>query len=203
MNSVAPDAIQLGIEKLDVELGVVNNDLGVLYELEQVVDDVTELRFVFEKLPVDAMHCECAFIALALGIDVLVKPPLGNSAADDLDRADLDNAVPIFDFEPGGLGIEYDHRVSGTPRLMQILRGLRLRGSPYIAYGCRSLGRNLRSPSLRFSSAFTRRRSPLSCCWCEPIHLPSTCSISVYIVGTTYSVSSVPNDSPPTMTQPI
>ena len=85
-----------------------NDDLGVLYELDQVVDDVTELRLVFEKLPVDAVHRERAFVAVALGIDVLMKATLGNSAADDFDRTDLDDAMPILDFEPGGLGIEYD-----------------------------------------------------------------------------------------------
>src|SRR5687767_1918147 len=106
--SAASDATQLGIEKLDIELGVVNDDFGVLYELDQIIDDVTEPGFVFEKLPVDAMHCERTFVALALRIDVLMKAPLGNPAANDLDRADLDDAVPIFDFKAGGLGIEDD-----------------------------------------------------------------------------------------------
>ena len=106
--SVASDAAQLSIEELDVELGVVNDDLGVLYELDQVVDDVTELRLVFEKLPVDAVHRERAFVALALGIDVLMKPALGDSAANNLNCTDLDNAVPILDFKSGGLRVEYN-----------------------------------------------------------------------------------------------
>ncbi len=106
--AAAADANQFGVEKLDVELGVVNDDFGVFDELDQIVDDVAELWFVFEELAIDAVHRECAFVALALRIHILMEPALGNSPSDDFDCTDLDDAVAIADFEPRSLGVEYD-----------------------------------------------------------------------------------------------
>src|SRR5678815_2817802 len=163
---VAPHATQLGIEKLDVELGVMNDDLSILYELNQVVGDVTEFRLVFEKLPVDAVHRKGTFIAIALGIDVLMKAALGNSAAHDFDRADLDDPVPILRFEPGCFGIEYDqprsHAEPLTRRRSPLLWGAHADANPSTCRAlapsaCTSSAQQTASASSRTSG---RQRSP-------------------------------------------
>ena len=105
--AAASDAREFGVEKLNVELCVMDDDVGVFYELQQVVDDFAEFRLAFEKLAVNPVHRERTFVTVALRIHVLVKPPLGNPTAHDLKRTDLDNAVAVSDFEPRCLGIKH------------------------------------------------------------------------------------------------
>ncbi len=107
-NRPRPSRAELGVEELDVERRVVDDDLGVLHERQQVVDHLGELRLVLEEVARQSVHRECPFVAVALGIDVLVKAPVGDAAADDLDAADLDDAMAFPGLETRGLGVQHD-----------------------------------------------------------------------------------------------
>ena len=104
----ASEASEFRVEELDVERRVVDDHLGVLHERQQVVDDLGELRLVLEEVAGEAVHRERALVAVALGIDVLVKAAFGDAPADDLDAADLDDAMAFLGLETRGLGVQHD-----------------------------------------------------------------------------------------------
>jgi len=115
-----PDAREFGVEKLDVELCVMDDDVGASDELQQVVGDFAEFRLALEKLAVNPVHCERAFVTVALRIHVLVKPSLGDPTADDFERADLNNAVAVTDLETRSLSVEYDEPGSHSAPLSAV-----------------------------------------------------------------------------------
>ncbi len=45
---------------------------------------------------------------VALGVEVAMPHPAGRDAVDQLDAADLDDAMAVERIEPGRLGIEHD-----------------------------------------------------------------------------------------------
>ena len=108
MGTPAAEATEFRVEELDVERGVVDDHLGILHERQQVVDDLGELRLVLKEVAREAVHGERALVAVALGIDVLVKAVFRDAAADDLDAADLDDAVAFLGLETRGLGVQHD-----------------------------------------------------------------------------------------------
>src|SRR5262245_19373481 len=84
---------ELVVQDLDVEVCVVNDELGAVDELDELGRDLGELRLRGEKLVLDAVHLERAAIDFALGVDVAVEAVLRGLAIDELDAADLDDPV--------------------------------------------------------------------------------------------------------------
>ena len=84
---------QLVVQELDIEVRVVDDELGAADELDELGCDVGELRLRREKLVLDAVHLERAAVDLALGIDVAMEAILRRPAVDELHAADLDDPV--------------------------------------------------------------------------------------------------------------
>src|SRR6185312_2749963 len=106
--ALARQACQLGVEEGDVEGGVVDHQLGAGEERQQLFGDLAEARLPVEVGARDAVHGERAVIDLAFGIEVAMKRTAGRTAVDQLDAADLDDAVIQLGLEAGGLGIQHD-----------------------------------------------------------------------------------------------
>ena len=73
------------------------------------------------------MHRQCALVDVALGIEVQVQVTSGQSPVDDLDTADLDDAMALLGLQPGGFGVqdhlsEVLHATSVTRRLERLRR---------------------------------------------------------------------------------
>src|SRR5690606_5428442 len=102
------DTGQFGIEELDVEAGVVGDELGAADELEELRGDVGEARLVGQELGGQPVHRQRFGIAVAVGIQVNVQVVAGDGAVDDLDAADFDDAVALRGVQSGGFGIEDD-----------------------------------------------------------------------------------------------
>ncbi len=106
--ALAGQARELGVEEGHVEGRVVDHQLGAIDELEQVVRNLGEARLVGEELVGDAVHFQRTGIDVAVGADVMVQPAAGAAPVLQLDAADLDDAMPEFRFEAGGLGVQDD-----------------------------------------------------------------------------------------------
>src|SRR6185503_4895621 len=101
-------ALELVIQELDVEVGVVDDELGARHELQELARDVRKLRLRGEELVLDAVHLERAAVDLALGVDVAMEAVLRWSAVDELHAPDLDDSVAGTRLETRGFGVEDD-----------------------------------------------------------------------------------------------
>src|SRR5262249_7043327 len=54
------------------------------------------------------MYGECAVVDVAFGIQITMEGPAARAPVDELDAADLDNAMIELGLEPRGLGVEDD-----------------------------------------------------------------------------------------------
>ena len=104
----APDALQLHVEEADIEGGVVDDEPRIGDEVDEVLGDGGEDRLVREEGVGQAVDPEGPFRHRPLGIDVDVEAAAARAVIDQLDAADLDDAVAGMGFDAGGLGIEDD-----------------------------------------------------------------------------------------------
>src|SRR5437879_12162498 len=88
-----PGDAELQVEELDVEVGVVDDQLGALNEVQEGAGDVGKARLVGEKLGRQPVHLERALLDLALRVQVHVEMPRADAAAEDLHAAELDHPV--------------------------------------------------------------------------------------------------------------
>src|SRR6185503_2043243 len=110
-----PAAGELHVEELDVEIGVVDDELGAADVVEQLARNGREPGFggeVLERLAVDARG---ARLDLALGVHVVMQGGVAYAAAQDLDAADLDDAVAVLGVESCCFRIEDDLFQPGMP----------------------------------------------------------------------------------------
>ena len=98
---------QLIVEKTDVEGGVVDHQFGAANELDEVGDDLDELRLVGEKFVGQAVNLDRSLGNLAAGIDVGVETLPCQLASAQFDAADFDDAVAGAEIQPGCFGVEY------------------------------------------------------------------------------------------------
>src|SRR5690606_18738872 len=112
---------QFRIEEADIEGGVVNHQLGAADKAYEVFADLGKTRLVGQKLSADAVHRLCAFINLAIGVDIAVEVTSGQAAILDFHTADLDDPVSLCRLKAGGFGVQYylSHMLfnSSIPRL--------------------------------------------------------------------------------------
>src|SRR5947209_18666495 len=94
-NRRATDALQFGIEKAHVELGIVDDELRVADKGKKLVRHVFEQRLASQELARQAVHFVSGFGYVALRIDIAVKDLAGRDAVVELDAAELDEAVPV------------------------------------------------------------------------------------------------------------
>src|SRR5258708_11093649 len=99
--------LQFRIEKLDVEVGIVNHHRSAADEIEEIGRQVAELGLVLEKIVADSVHRHRTRLALALRIEVVVPGAFGDAPIEDLDAADFDDPVAEPDVEARGFGIEH------------------------------------------------------------------------------------------------
>ena len=104
----ALETLEFGIEEADVEGGVVDHELGAGDELDQLRGDLAELRLVLELRARDAVHGLRALVDVPLGIQIAMEAAAGGAPIDDLEAADLDDAMAALGFEAGGFGVEND-----------------------------------------------------------------------------------------------
>jgi hypothetical protein len=102
------DALELHVEEADVEGGVVDHQPGAIDELNEILRNGGKDRLVGEEGVGEAMDLEGALGHRPLGVDVLMEGAAGRAIVDQLDAADLDDAVAAIGFDAGGLGIEDD-----------------------------------------------------------------------------------------------
>src|SRR6516225_7046326 len=99
---------KLGIEKCDIESRVVNHELSAADEHQQLLGDLGEARLPVEIGARDTVHRDRPVVDLAFGVQVAMEGATARPAVDELDAADLDDAVIELGLESRGLGVEYD-----------------------------------------------------------------------------------------------
>src|SRR6185312_8194409 len=114
----ALDALELGTQKAVVESSIVDHQRRIADESEEFVRDLHEAWLVtqeFDRQPVDG---EGFPRHVALRVDVIVERRAGRNPIEQLDTADLDQAMALRRIEAGGFGVENDfaHLISSSFR---------------------------------------------------------------------------------------
>ncbi len=99
---------QLIVEEADIECSVVDDQFRPLDEIEKLDNDLVESGFVLQELVGQAMHCQRTGLHLALRIDIAMETLSGQLAIEQLDTADLDDAIAKPEIEARGFRIEDD-----------------------------------------------------------------------------------------------
>src|SRR5687767_14986945 len=102
------DALQLGVDEAQIERAVVGDERRVADELQELVDNLRKPGLVLQELVAEAVHGEGFGVHLAVRAQVAVKLTAGGNAVDDLDAAQLDQAIAFGRIKTGGLGVEHD-----------------------------------------------------------------------------------------------
>src|SRR5690349_21601986 len=97
---------ELEVEELDVELGVVDDDLGAGDEVEELAGDVGELGFRAQVFERQAVYARRAEVDVALRVEIGVEVPLGEPPREDLHAAQFDDAVAELGVQSRGFGIK-------------------------------------------------------------------------------------------------
>lgn len=120
---------QFGVEKPEIEPGVVRDERSIPDKFEELMEDVPEQRLVCKKCARKAMHslCACGHIPFRIVIGVI-----GFSGGDEIEQlhaADFHHPIARLRVESGGFGVENDF----THRLIYRTRGRRLQ-EPFASY---------------------------------------------------------------------
>ena len=102
------DALELGIEKADIEAGIVDHQRRVAEKSDQIVGDLGEEQLVLEEFLAQAVNRHRLGRHAALGIEIAMKSLARRYAVDQLDAADLDQAMALERIKPRRFGIEHD-----------------------------------------------------------------------------------------------
>ena len=109
-----PKTRQLGIDKGEIEIGVVDNHPIAGDKREQLVGDGRKGGLVGEKFSSEPMHRKGVSRHIALGIDIAVELVPGGYVVRELQAGDLANPMPGMRVEPRRLGIDHHlaHRIT-------------------------------------------------------------------------------------------
>ena len=99
---------QLGIQKSEIEFGIMDHQAIRTDEAQQLVDDCCKGPLVPQEFRRDPVHVQCIIRHLAPGIDVAVKFPAGRDVVQQLDTGHLDDAMAVARVEPGRFSIEHN-----------------------------------------------------------------------------------------------
>ena len=100
-----------------------DDEFGVADEIQELGMNLRERRFLGELFARQPVHLQGALVDVAIRIQVAVKGTPGQAAIVELDAADLDDAMVLFDFEAGGLGVENDLSHQTLPSRQQAVDG--------------------------------------------------------------------------------
>jgi hypothetical protein len=100
-----PCQLELFVQETNVESSVVNDDFGTLHIVQDFLRYVLELGLVAQKLIADAVNLEGVFVAVAAGVKVEMQVVAGELAIDQLDAAQLNDAVAAFSGKTCGFGV--------------------------------------------------------------------------------------------------
>jgi hypothetical protein len=101
-------AREFRIQERHVEGRIVNDEFSVFDEFQELAVDLQKRRLLRQAFSRQPVHLLSALIDVALGIQVLMKFSPRQAAVDQLDAADLDDAMVLFDFETRGLCVQHD-----------------------------------------------------------------------------------------------
>src|SRR5262249_2197250 len=111
-----PGERELPVEEFDVELGVVDHELGPAHIIEKLRGDRGELWLVGQVFALDAVNARSAILDLALRIDIAMERALGDAATQHFDAPDLDYPIAEPRVQAGRFGIEDDLPGGHLPR---------------------------------------------------------------------------------------
>ena len=103
-----PHQTELVFDEADIELGVMNDQLGAVEKLEQLVSDLGKPRLMLQIRYRDAVHAFGAFVDGALRIEEAVILATGETTIDEFDTPDFDDAMALGGGQAGGFGVEHD-----------------------------------------------------------------------------------------------
>src|SRR6516162_1883620 len=86
----------------------VDDELRAADEQQQLLGDLGKARLPVEIGARDAVYGERAVVDLAFRVQITMEGAAARAAVDELDTADLDDAVIELGLEPRGLGVEDD-----------------------------------------------------------------------------------------------
>ena len=110
---------ELGIEEGHVEFGIVRNQGRLVDKFDELGGNRHKQRLVDQEGVVEAADAQRLGRHRPFGIKVTVKAAAGRDVVDQLDHADLDDAIAVLRIEPGRFGIEDDlaHSCADSPAL--------------------------------------------------------------------------------------
>src|SRR5271156_162772 len=100
--------LELGVEKAEVERGIMDDERCVPEKGNQIVRHFGEEGLILEEFLAQPVNRECFRRHAALGIEVSVEGLAGRYAIDQLDAADLDQTMAVQRIKTRGLGIEHN-----------------------------------------------------------------------------------------------
>ena len=106
---------QLGVDEAEIEGRVMHHQDRALDEGEHVVGELGEARLVEQELGGEPVHLEGLVGNIALGVQMAMPNPPRRDAIDQLDAADLDDAMAVERVEPRRFRIEHDFAQKASP----------------------------------------------------------------------------------------
>ena len=104
----ALDALELGAQEAVIEAGIVDHQRRVADKAEEIIDDLDEALVALQEFGRQPMNGEGLRRHVALRIEVGVERRPGRNPVEQLDAADLDQAVALARVKAGGFGVEDD-----------------------------------------------------------------------------------------------
>src|SRR5690606_27213977 len=101
-------ALQLGIQKLKIEGGIMDDDLCALNEVDNLLSHLFEPGMARQKLCCKAVNRQRFRVAVAVGIDVQMQIAPREGAIHHFDASHLDNPVTLRGIQTCGLSIQND-----------------------------------------------------------------------------------------------
>ena len=104
---LAVQSRQLGIQKADIERGVMNQYLGVRDKFKQPISNLGKFGLIAKPLTTQTMNGHRAFINVTFRIDIKVQMPATDASIQDFQTADFDDAVPILNRQTGRFSVQH------------------------------------------------------------------------------------------------
>lgn len=97
------------VDETDVERRVMDDQLGAVDELEELIGHFGKARLALEEFIGDAVDANRPFVTVTVRLQIDVEVAAGQAAPHQFDTADFDDPVTIGHRHAGGFGIEYNH----------------------------------------------------------------------------------------------
>ena len=118
-NRLVAGAFQLGIDELDVEAGIVNDQRRIAQKFQKFFHNLGEQRLVGQEFAGQAMHPLGFNGNVAFGVQIELQGAAGGEMVQQLDTADFHDPVAVARLKPCRFRIEDDFTqdvYSGCPR---------------------------------------------------------------------------------------